>query len=167
MPHKSHHQQGWLIVPHAVAGIVSPVPKPKSSNFKASEDILLASAYVTVTTNAVTDQDGNTYWSKIRENFIHRGGLASRSVASLKNRFNKVLQAEVNKYIGNLHTAFCEFRSGWSMADYVAKAKSLFLTKNGKQFKHEQVYLILQKTLPKFEIVLANIDSRVARAFFP
>jgi hypothetical protein len=25
----------------------------------------------------------------------------------------------------------------------------------------------LQKTLPKFEIVLANIDSRVARAFFP
>ena len=155
---------------HAVAaGIVSPVPKPKSSNFKASDDFLLASAYVTVTTNAAigTGQDGNTYWSKIRENFIHRGGLASPSAASLKNRFNKVLQAEVNKYIGNLHTAFREFCSGWSMADYVAKAKSLFLSrKNGKQFKHEQVYLILQKTLPKFEIVLANIDSRVARAFF-
>jgi hypothetical protein len=99
-----------------------------------------------------------------KTSFIVEGSRAA-VLQTLKNRFNKVLQAEVYKYIGNLHTAFREFRSGWSMADYVAKAKSLFLTKNGKQFKHEQVYLTLQKTMPKFEIVLANIDSLVARAF--
>ena len=121
-----------------------------------------------MTTNAAigTDQDGNTFWTKIRDNFIRRGGLATRTMVSLKNRFNKVLQAEVNKYIGNLKTVFSEHHSGWSMEDYVAKAKNLFLVKNGKYFKHEQVYIILKEKLPKYEIPLANIDSRVARALF-
>ena len=130
---------------------------------------MLALAYAFVTTNAaiVTDQDGNTFWTKIRDNFIRRGGLATRTMVSLKNRFNKVLQAEVNKYIGgNLKTVFSEHQSGWSMEDYVAKAKSSFLVNNGKYFKHEQVYIILKEKLPKYEIPLANIDSRVARALF-
>ena len=59
------------------------------SNFKlVAEDIKLASEYVVVTTNAAvgTDQDGNTFWDKIREHFIQlAGGLATRSRVSLKN----------------------------------------------------------------------------------
>ena len=79
--------------------LIGPVLKAKSSNFKALEDCMLASAYAFVTTNAAigTDQDGNTFWTKICDNFIRCGGLATRTMVLLKNRFNKVLQAEVNK----------------------------------------------------------------------
>jgi hypothetical protein len=171
LAHISHLQQiaGSTMNQHTESpDLIGPVLKAKSSNFKALEDCMLALAYAFVTTNAaiVTDQDGNTFWTKIRDNFIRRGGLATRTMVSLKNRFNKVLQAEVNKYIGNLKTVFSEHHSGWSMEDYVAKAKNLFLVKNGKYFKHEQVYIILKEKLPKYEIPLANIDSRVARALF-
>jgi hypothetical protein len=126
----------------------------------------LASAYVFVTTNAAigTDQDGETYWKKIRDSFIKRGGFATRTLLSLKNRFNKVLQAEVNKYIGYLHSALREFHSGWSMIDYTTKAKTEFQVKQGKLFKHDIVYDILKRSLPKFEISIATIHPRVARA---
>ncbi len=65
-----------------------------TGNFKIDEDMKLACAYVFVTTNAVigTDQDGETYWKKIRDSFIQRGRLASRNLRSLKNRFNEVLR---------------------------------------------------------------------------
>jgi hypothetical protein len=62
-------------------------------NFKIDEDLKLASAYAGVSTNAAvgTDQDGNTFWTKIRENFMRRGGSPERTIISLQNRFNKVL----------------------------------------------------------------------------
>jgi hypothetical protein len=137
-----------------------------TGNFKIDEDMKLASAYVFVTTNAAigTDQDGETYWKKIRDSFIKGGGLATRTLLSLKNRFNKVLQAEVNKYVGYLHSALREFHSGWSMIDYTTKAKAEFQTKQGKMFKHDIVYDILKRTLPKYEISLDTIHPRVARA---
>ena len=77
------------------------------SNFKVDKDIKLASSYAFVTTNAATgtDQDGATFWNKIRVSFVKRGGGAHRTTVSLQNRFNKVLQAEVNKYIGFLQSA--------------------------------------------------------------
>ena len=68
--------------------VVHPAAVPrtitKSGNFKAAEDIMLASAYGTVTLNAAigTDQDGATFWAKIRENFVRRGGLETRSAIS-------------------------------------------------------------------------------------
>ncbi|KAI2504466.1 No apical meristem-associated C-terminal domain [Fragilaria crotonensis] len=138
----------------------------QTGNFKIDEDMKLASAYVFVTTNAAigTDQDGETYWKKIRDSFIKGGGLATRTLLSLKNRFNKVLQAEVNKYVGYLHSALREFHSGWSMIDYTTKAKAEFQTKQGKMFKHDIVYDILKRTLPKYEISLDTIHPRVARA---
>ena len=141
---------------------------PRMGNFKAMEDVLLATAYVTVTRDAAvgTDQDGNTFWNKIRDHFIRRGGLPGRTLVSLKNRFNKVLQAEVNKYIGYLHTVLREYHSGWGVGDYVKKAKTTFLMKLGKPFKHDEVYDVLRKHLPKYEIDLALINSSTARALF-
>jgi hypothetical protein len=58
-----------------------------TGNFKIDEDMKVASAYVFVTTNAAigTDQDGETYWKKIRDSFIKRGGFATRTLLSLKN----------------------------------------------------------------------------------
>ena len=117
--------------------VQNPLPKKKpGSNFTASEDVMLASAYVAVMTDAAkgTDQDGNTFWERIKEGFISRGGLKERTRTSLKNRFNKVLQAEVNKYIGILHGVFREYKSGWSMPDYVTEAKGKFQRLTGKNF---------------------------------
>ncbi len=134
-------------------------------NFKIDEDMKLASAYALVGTNAAvgTDQDGNTFWQKVRENFMRRGGSPERTIISLQNRFNKVLQCEVQKYVGYLQGALHEFHSGWTMEDYNQEAKKQFQHRQGKIFKHELVYSIL-KRLPKFELVAANIDARVARA---
>jgi hypothetical protein len=62
-----------------------------NSNFKIDKDVKLASVYVFVTTNAAigTDQDSITFWQKIRDNFVRRGGLPTRTLVSLKNRFNR------------------------------------------------------------------------------
>ena len=138
------------------------------SNFKVDEDIKLASSYAFVTTNAAigTDQDGATFWEKIRVSFVNRGGGAQRTTVSLQNRFNKVLQAEVNKYIGILQSALREYHSGWVMDDYICDAKKRYQLKFGKVFKHDSVHLILKKYLPKYEIVVASCDARVCRALF-
>jgi hypothetical protein len=151
---------------HRVIVRATPAVGRSTGNFKIDEDMKLASAYVFVTTNAAvgTDQDGDTFWKKIRDNFIQRGGLAARSLLSLKNRFNKVLQAEVNKYVGYLHAALREYHSGWSMNDYTTKAKSEFQTKHGKFFKHDIVYDILRRSLPKYKILLDTIHPQVGRA---
>jgi hypothetical protein len=112
-------------------------------NFRDDEDVMLASAYVVVTTNAAigTDQIGATFWEKIRVSFLQRGGNAGRNACSLQNQFNKVLQMEVNKYIGLLMSVLREYHSGWVLDDYVNDAKRKFLVKFGKGFKHEMVCL--------------------------
>lgn len=92
------------------------------ANFRNDEDTKLASAYATVSTDAAVgtgDQDGATFWGKIRENFIRRGGGPERTTNSLQNRFNKFLQCEVQKFIGFLQGALREYLSGWQMADYI------------------------------------------------
>jgi hypothetical protein len=139
-----------------------------NANFKIDEDIKLASAYVFVTTNAAvgTDQDGGAFWQKIRDSFMKREGSPTRSLLSLKNRFNKVLQVEINKYIGIFHSVLREFHSGWVMIDYVTKAKDVFHLKTGKLFKHDMVYDLLKRGLPKYEISTSTIDARVVRALF-
>jgi hypothetical protein len=130
---------------------------------------MLASVYVVVTSNAAigTDQNGATFWEKIRVSFLQRGGNAGRNECSLQNRFNKVLQMEVNKYIGMLMSVLREYHSGWVLEDYVNDAKRKFLVKFGKRFKLKMVYNVLKKSgLPKDEISMAAIDSRVRRALF-
>lgn len=104
-----------------------------SGNFRIVEDVWLTESYVMVTTNAAvgTDQNGDTFWMKVQENFVRRGGGALRSQTSLKNRFNRVIQLEVNKYIGYLQASLREYHSGWVMTDYVNKAKTDFHCKEG------------------------------------
>jgi hypothetical protein len=109
---------------------------------------------------------GATFWGKIRENFIRRGGGPERTTNSLQNRFNKVLQCEVQKFIGFLQGALREYHSGWQMADYVLEAKKQFMFKMAKTFKHDDVYNILKCSLAKYELVFSSMDSRVARALF-
>lgn len=138
------------------------------SNFKVDEDMKLAASYAFITTNAAigTDQDGATFWEKIRGNFVKRGGGMHRTTVSLQNRFNKVLQAEVNKYIGFLQSSLREYHSGWVMDDYICDAKKRYQLKFGKIFKHESVHRILKKSLPKYEIVISSCEARVGRALF-
>ena len=62
---------------------------------------------------------------RLRCNFVQRGGVSTRSGVSLQNRFNKLLQADVNKFIGYLHSALHEPHSGWVMEDYVSNAKKI------------------------------------------
>ena len=137
---------------HGAEGILShlkPMGRARGqANFRVDEDVMLASAYVVVTTNAAvgTDQNGSTFWEKIRANFVQRGGNAGRNACSLQNRFNKVLQCEVQKYIGYLQGALCEYHSGWIMEDYVHEAKNQYRLCQGKVFTHEMVYSVKKTT---------------------
>jgi hypothetical protein len=47
----------------------------------------------------------------------------------------------------------------------VQEAKKQYQIRQGKIFKHEMIYSILRRGLPKYEIVIATIHPRVARAF--
>ena len=111
-----------LVVPPPAA--IAPAARRNAGNFTIAEDGYLAHAYVAVSTNAVvgTDQDGRMFWTKINEDFVRRGGNQRRACTSLKTRFSRTLQHDVNKYIGHLQGALREYHSGWVMADYVAKA---------------------------------------------
>jgi hypothetical protein len=99
--------------------------------------------------------------SKIRDNFIHRGGGPERT-----NRFNKVLvlQLDVQKYIAFLQGALHEYHSGWQMDDYFLLAPTKqFQSKMSKVFKHDVVYNIWKRKLPKFELEISNSNSRAAQ----
>jgi hypothetical protein len=144
------------------------VKPPRTANFTAEEDLRLASAYVFVSLDAAvgTDQDGNTFWTKIRDSFVNRGGLVARTMQSLKARWNKVINAEIGKYVGHLQGVFREYHSGWAMGDYVTKAKGDFQRTQGKAFKHEVIYNMLRTKMPKYEVEVESIDQRVVRALF-
>jgi hypothetical protein len=144
------------------------VKPTRTANFTPEEDLRLASAYVFVSLDPAvgTDQDGNTFWTKIRESFVNRGGLAARTMQSLKARWNKVINAEIGKYVGHLQGVFREYHSGWAMGDYVTKAKSDYQRTQGKAFKHEVLYNMLRTKMPKYEIEVESIDQRVVRALF-
>ena len=52
------------------------------------------------------------------------------------------------------------------MDDYVLAARKQYQPKMLKAFKHDLVYNILKRKLPKFELVISNLDARVVRALF-
>jgi hypothetical protein len=94
-------------------------------NFRAADDTMLSSHYVVVTTNAAidTDQNGSTFWNKVRLGFIQHGGSAAgHTSGSLQNRFNKTIVLEMNKFIGMLANTLCEHHSGWALEDYTHDA---------------------------------------------
>lgn len=135
-----------------------------SFNYKIDEDMKLATAYVHVTTTSANA--GRTlFWDKVRDHFIQSGGSTSRTVTSLQNRFQKVLHTEISHYIGYLQSALRDHHRGWSRHDYSTQAKSMFLSKHGKQFPHDIVYDIL-RSLPLYKIDMSTIDSRVCRESF-
>jgi hypothetical protein len=68
------------------------------------------------------------------------------NIISMQNRFNKVLQCKVQKYIGYLQGALSEYHSGWIMKDYVHETKNQFCLRQGKIFKHEMVYSVKKTT---------------------
>ena len=142
------------------------IAKPKrTAKFNSNNDVMLASAYVKASLDAVhgTDQDGLTYWIKIRDGFVARGGFPSRTVLSLKARWNKVINAEVAKYIGYLTAALREYKSGWQHAEYTNKAKEDFQRYQGKVCHHKVLYKMLKHEMTKYDIPLDPIDQRVAR----
>jgi hypothetical protein len=106
-------------------------------NFRVEEDLLVAAAYAAVTVDAAigTDQNGATFWGKIKDLFVEKGGNAGRSAVSIQNRFHRYLQTDVNRYIGLLQSSMREYHSGWSLEDYYNDAKRKYLAKYEKPFK--------------------------------
>jgi hypothetical protein len=111
-----------------VSNGIAPACRVNAGNFTIAEDGFLVHAFVIVSTNAAvgTDQDGKMFWTKITEDFVRRGRGPSQTSNSLKTRFNRTLQHDVNKYIGHLQGALCKYHSGWVIADYTNEANDNF-----------------------------------------
>ena len=127
-----------------------------SANFKASEDLILARAYVAISTDAAvgTDQNGDRFWSKIAEKFQSLIGAdfnVERTGASLKNRWNGRLAKACSKFTGCLTSSLKKYHSGWNYDDYVTEAKRLYRLEVKKEFSFESVYNLI-KHLPKFAV---------------
>lgn len=93
----------------------------RSKNFSEEEDILLVSAWLNVSQDAVhgADQSKNTYWGRIYEYFQKNKTFESnRTQGSLSNRWSGI-QLDVNKFAGCVSRIDARNQSGHTIQDKV------------------------------------------------
>lgn len=75
----------------------------RSKNFSMKEDVLLVSAWVNISTDAIqdSDQSRNTYWNRISDFFFHanKDFTSDRSQNSLMYCLSTIQEC-VNKFVG-------------------------------------------------------------------
>ncbi|TVU45988.1 hypothetical protein EJB05_05498 [Eragrostis curvula] len=118
-----------------------PVPAKSSQgrghNFTEKEDILLVSAWLNVSMDAIhgVEQPQGKYWARIHEYFHqHKTFESNRTESSLMNRWSG-LQHDVNVFCGCVTRIECRNRSGESYDDKIASACSLFKAEDKKNRK--------------------------------
>ena len=113
--------------------------------WKDEENLALTRAVGTVGHDSINgaDQKGSTYWGKVHDAFVQRGGSPDRTHKALKNRWS-VLQAAINLFIGYYSTATSIERSGASDDDYLSFAHELFEKEQKIPFEFETCWRALQ-----------------------
>jgi hypothetical protein len=132
------------------------VKQERPPNYSQLEDELLCRAYVNISTDPTvgTDQSGETFWKRIKERFdvlaADKDKVMDRSSNSLKNRFQKTIQPEMNYFNKYLKQMKEEKPSGVPESHYPEHAAVNFQREKNRPFKHLHCVEILQK-LPKFD----------------
>ncbi|TVU34389.1 hypothetical protein EJB05_16221, partial [Eragrostis curvula] len=109
----------------------------RGQNSKEEEDILLVSAWLNVSMDAIqgVEQPQGKYWARIHEYFHeHKTFESNRTESSLMNRWSG-LQHDVNVFCGCVTRIEGRNRSGESYDDKIASACSMFKAEDKKHRK--------------------------------
>lgn len=141
----------------------------KAPNFKPHEDVLLAKAYANVSTDPVngTDQKSDAFWSSVLTKFnylmqkLPKSQHIHRSPESLRIRWQRTLNKEVQLFNGCYSRLLNKNPSGWNEEKLTEEATKLYLEQSGhKEFKFEECYKILQ-VLPKFDPMRSSPEKSI------
>ena len=141
---------------------------PGAKNFQSIEDVNLTKAYRAISTDAAigVDQDGETYYNRMAEEFAKLTGEASvqkRSAAALKGRWLNVIQKALLKFTACLNQSLSECHSGWSMEDYITQAKQFYQADVNRAFAFDLCWQEVNR-LPKFALSTDQMSGDMKRA---
>lgn len=141
----------------------------RGTNYSSEEDVAIAKAYVSVTTDAITgnEQPGTTYYSRIYDSYklVRPKDAPLRPLASIETRV-KDIQKQCTRFSGCVRSIKAMKRSGISAEDELRLATALFNKKEvqhpredvGKAFKYMDAWHILCD-LPKFSAATAGLSA--------
>lgn len=133
------------------------VPKTRQKNYTEVENVWLSRAFAT---NSANPEDGNEmrsddFWKKVEADYTilqvkespEEDLLEMRGFDSLRQRFKKVIQPDVSKFLSVKNGNPIE--SGESPQSYQARLLEIYSKKHGRPFKFGNCVEYL-KVLPKF-----------------
>ena len=118
-------------IPSRAAAVHSPsLPaKAKGSNFSSVDDTALAAAWIE-TTRITTEQNSDTFWTKVSESFISDARVAhKRSSGSLKNRWGTI-QRITQKFLAAERVYRANPQSGETEEDAQKNIITFYLERN-------------------------------------
>lgn len=150
-------------------GVTAKPPSASSANYSLLEDICIAKAYASVTLDPVvgTNQKAEDFWKKVHDKyhmFMEKEDklcLEShpRSPSSLRERFNRNIQKQVNVFNAVYIGVKKVVKSGWQDEDYMKSALQKYLeASGGKPFEYEKCLPFLWK-VPKFDVTLTLVHA--------
>lgn len=138
-----------------------PKSKGRSKNFSEDEDILLVSAYLNISKDAIVgrDQKEGRFWERI-ENYFHDNKTfeTDRNASSLKHRW-AIIHKEVSVFQAYHEAIERKNESGKTSDDKLAEAKATFHELQKKAFSVFHAWNILRHE-PKYATLRASkLDS--------
>jgi len=147
----------------AAAGRKENAIKPgtkRSGNFSEEEDKILCRAWVSITTSSIVgaNQTAKQFWKSVeiayntfaRDNSPEDPNVHSRNDESLKSRFQKTIQAQMNKFMRYYRQELALKKSGVSEDDIIEAAMEKFAEMERGAFKLKHCVEILA-AVPKFD----------------
>ena len=145
----------------------------RAANFTPEEDVALAKAYASCTDNPLcgVEQKGSQFFGQVAEKFfvlmcqsdtLQIGeGVVKRSAASLKNRWSKHIQPEMNKFLPYLRKLESDKPSGTPKDQLILLAAEEYRYYEGSMFRFIQCVDILLQ-LPKFQTMKDKVSNEAA-----
>ena len=100
----------------------------KGSNFKPDDDLALAKCWLAVS-QQTREQNAETFWARVADQFAQHNALHSRSPASLKCRWNTV-QKVTQKYLAANKLYRANIPSGETEKDTIGNVMQLYRERN-------------------------------------
>jgi hypothetical protein len=130
-------------------------------NFAPDESALLASCWVSVSTDPISgnDQQSSTFWNRITVEYNSRktAGSSERTLPALQCHWTSLSRA-VSAMSGILNKLLRGLPSGWNDAMAMDESLKRFQEQTRKPFKFLQAFKILQE-VPKFKLIGAHVPT--------
>ncbi|XP_038709091.1 uncharacterized protein LOC120003981 [Tripterygium wilfordii] len=157
--------EGILSGPNLDVGHSSPSTRAghgsRKNNFTPDEDILLCSAYINTSKDAIerNNQQSSTFWGRVCKYMEDNGGtLGGRSAASVESRWSEI-NKHCGKFIGYLSKIEMLKQSGQTEQGRCNEALELYTSEMDKPFHYHHCWEVL-KDDPKWQASLSSTKQR-------